>query len=156
MLQAEIFETQIELAGDIVIDPFRYGDSLGLRQAFQARGNVDGIAIDIAVLMDDVSLVHADAMANAALLGKALIAFGRFSLNSDSCTNRIDDARKLRQKAIAEILDHPPLVVGDGGLDHLLLKGSERNEGAFLIHADEPAIANDVGGQYCGEATLHG
>jgi hypothetical protein len=54
------------LAGD--------ADAAGLRDPFEPRRDVDAVAIDPGLVVDDVTQVDADAEAHAARLGHRLVA----------------------------------------------------------------------------------
>src|SRR5579864_5819731 len=60
-LLADVLEGEVEAAGGVFLDAGRDADATGLGQGFEARGNVDPIAEDVAVLDDDVADIDADA-----------------------------------------------------------------------------------------------
>jgi len=54
LLLAQILERQIDLAGDILLHARRNAHAARLRQPFEARGNVDAVAKDVAVFDESV------------------------------------------------------------------------------------------------------
>ena len=65
LLLAEILEGDIELARASDRARRRDADAAGLGQRFKPRGDVDAVAIDVAVLDDDVAEIDADAKHDA-------------------------------------------------------------------------------------------
>ena len=62
---AEILEGEVEPSGGVLLHPRRDADAAGLGERFEASGDVDAVAEDVAVLDDDVTLVDADAELDA-------------------------------------------------------------------------------------------
>ena len=67
-LLAHILEGEVEPVADMVADRRRNRDAAGLGDAFDARRDVDAVAIDVVVLDDDVAEIDADAELDAAIL----------------------------------------------------------------------------------------
>jgi hypothetical protein len=66
-LLAHVFESEVELAHRILPDPGRNANAARLGQAFEAGGDIDAVAEDVAVLDDDVADVDANAELDASL-----------------------------------------------------------------------------------------
>jgi hypothetical protein len=87
-------------------------DAAGLGQCFQTSGDVDAVAVDVAVF-DDVADVDADAELDAPVLGLGRLALRDAILDRDRAFDRIDGARELDQRALAHELDHASAVLGN-------------------------------------------
>jgi hypothetical protein len=71
-------------------------------------------------------------------------------LDFDGALDRLNGGGELDQKAIAHQLDDAPFAFSDLRFDQLFSMGFDRSQGARLIFPNEAAVANYVGGQYCG------
>ena len=127
----------------------------GLGDAFKAGGDVDAVAENIAVLDDDVADVDADAELDALVLRHAGIALGHAALNGDRATHGVDDAGELDQDAVARGLDDAAGMFGDPGVQEFAAMRLEARERAFLVVADQPAVAGDVRCEDCGQPPLN-
>jgi hypothetical protein len=61
--------------------------------------------------------------------------------------HRVDHAAEFDEAAVAGALDDAPVVRGDGGIDQIAAQPPEPRQGAVLVGAREPAVADDVGHQ---------
>ncbi len=123
----------------------------GSASALQPGGDVDAVAEDVAVLDHDVADMDAHAELDAAIGGDLGIARRHRALHVDGAAHGIDDAGELDQQAVAGGLHQAAAMVGDGGLEKLGAVRRERRDGAFLVEADEAAVACDVGRQHGGK-----
>ena len=80
-------------AGDA--DPARLGDPL------QPRGDVDAVAVNVAVFDDHITRVDADAELDARVLGGGIVACCHPPLHCDGAGDRFDDTREFNQDSIA-------------------------------------------------------
>jgi hypothetical protein len=69
----------------------------------QTGGDVDAVAEDVVVLDDDVSEIDADAEMDPLAVGQLRVAVNHPALHLDSATDRVDDALKLDQHAVASV-----------------------------------------------------
>ncbi len=53
--------------------------------------------------------------------------------------------------AVAGALDDAPVMRGDGGIDQIATQAPQPRQGAILVRAGEPAVADNVGDQDCSE-----
>jgi len=95
--------------------------------------------------------MNADAEFDSAVVRHAGVALDHAALNLDGAAHRVDDAAELDQSAVASALDYPPVVHGDRRVDEIAAQGPEPREGAVLVRPGEPAEADDVSGQDCGQ-----
>ena len=123
----------------------------GSAKSFEPGRDVDAVAKDVAILDDDVALVDADAELDAALRWQRGIAFGHCRLHFGRASERVDDAGKLDQQAVAGGLDDAALMVGDLGIDQIAAERLEPAERPFFIGLDQPRIAGHIGGEDRGE-----
>ena len=94
--RAEIADREIEPPLDLPIGVLGEADRAGLGDAFEARGDVDAVAHQIAVgLLDDVAEMNADAELDAALGRQAGVALDHAVLHFDRAAHRVDHAAKL-------------------------------------------------------------
>ena len=84
---------------------------------------------------------------DAFVVRNAAVAFQHLVLNGDGAGNRVDDAGKFDQQAVAGGLDDASAVGGDGGIDGVLAHGLERAQRADFVGAHQAAVADDVRGQ---------
>ena len=99
LLLAEVAEGEIELAGGVLLHPPRDADAARLGQGFKAGGDIDPIAEDVAVFLnDDVALMDADAPVDAALRRGARVLLGHLGLDVAGAAQRINSAAKLREE----------------------------------------------------------
>ena len=69
-MRAHIFEGYIDLATNLPVSIIGNADTAGLRDPFEARGNIDAVAKDIVVVDDNIADVNADAKLDAIVLGR--------------------------------------------------------------------------------------
>ena len=124
------------------------------RDALEPGRDVDAVAVDAGLVVDDVAQVDADAELHAARLGHPLVARRHDGLDLDPALSRVDYARELGQDAIPRGVDDAAAVAADQRQDRRLvpLEVADRR-GLVLSH--EAAVAGDVGGENGGEPALH-
>jgi hypothetical protein len=112
---------------------------------FEARGDIDAIAHQIAVrLLDDVAKVNADAELDAALGRQAGVAFDHAVLYFDGATHGVDHAAEFDEAAVAGALDDAAVMQGDGRIDQVAAQRPKPRQNAILVRSREPAIADDI------------
>src|SRR4029077_8617973 len=96
----------VEPAAHLAVGVLGEADRAGIGDPFEARGDIDAIAHQIAVrLLDDVAKVNADAELDAALGRQAGVAFDHAGLHFDRAADGVDHAAKLDEAAVAGALD---------------------------------------------------
>src|SRR5262252_5017585 len=83
----------------------RNTDPAGLGERLQTCRDIDAVSVDVVAFNDDVTDVDANAKLYLPICGYADIALGHTPLHINGAANRIDDAGKLEQQAIASGLD---------------------------------------------------
>ncbi len=102
-------------------------------------------------LLDDVADVNPDAEVDSPVLRHAGVALDEAVLNLDRAADRVDDAAKLDDRAVAGAFDDPAVVGGDGGVDEVAAQTPQTRERPILVGAGQPAVPDDIGNQDRGE-----
>ena len=89
----------------------------GLGERLEPGGDVDAIAKDVVAIDDHVAEIDADPQLETALGRDRVIDGVRCSLHLDGAVQRVDDARKIRQQAVARGADDPPVMRRDQRVD---------------------------------------
>jgi hypothetical protein len=154
LLVSGILPGEIELAGDVFMDPSRDGDPPGLGQGLQTGGNIDPIAIVALLIADDLALVDTDAELDTPRLGYIGVARPDQPLNVGRGMDCTDDTAKLGEDAVAgRIDDVPAMLLNERQQRRLVLL--HRADRPLLVLAEEAAVAGDVGCQDRGQASIH-
>jgi hypothetical protein len=120
-------------------------DAAGLRKRLQAGRYIDAIPENIVRVEDNVPLINADSELDALALRHFGIALDHALLNLDGTAHRVYHAGKLNQHSVPGGLDDPAAVHGDLWVHELAPVGLEGGQGALLIGAHEPTVANNIG-----------
>ena len=147
MLLAAVLEHDIEAAFHIFLHPSRYADAAGLSDAFQARGDVDAIAEDVAIVRDDVADVNADAQLNPPGRRDIEVGAGHGKLDIDGTARRIDRAGKFSQHSVAGSPDDPAAMVHNLRIEQIHPVILELLDRSFLVQPHQPAVPGDIGRQ---------
>jgi len=156
LLLAEVLEGVIELVANVVADHSAYCDPTRLGQSLQACGHVYPIAEDVITFHNHIAQVDPDPELDPLIRRGVRIAIGHTPLDLDRTTNRVHYARKLRQEAVASVLDDPAPVVRDLWIDQLLEMGLEPRVRPLLIHSHQARVSRHVGGEDRGKAADRG
>src|SRR5712692_8253324 len=152
-LLAEVLVAQSELVLDLVMDGARDADAARVGKTFEARGDVDAIAVDLLAIHHHVTEVDADAEFHP-LLGRDIRVLGvERGLNLDGALDRVHDAGELGEYAVAGGIDESPAMLLDEPVNQFAV-GGKSAEGRLLVLPHEAAIAEDVGTEYGGELTF--
>ena len=146
--------SSVELAFDLLVGVVGNADCTRASQRLHAGGDVDAVAVDIALVDDDVTDIDADAELDPAIFGNGGVALGHAALDFHGATHGIDCARKLDQRTVARGFDDAAAVFGDLGIDEFATVGLERSESAFLVDAHQAAVASNVGCEDSGQSSF--
>ena len=152
-MAAERAVIEIELVSDVVVNGLRDADGAGLGERLEPGGDVDAIAKDVVAVDNHVAEIDADPQLQAALGRDRVVDRARGPLHLDGATQRVDDARKIRQHAVARGTDDPPAMRCDQRVDGAA-QLAERSMRAGLILAHQPAETDHIGMQDGGELPL--
>ena len=89
--------------------------------------------------------MNADSKVDAAVVGHAGVALGHAVLHFDRASDRVDDAAKLDEDAVAGALEHTPVVDCDRWVDQIAAQSPKPRQSAILVGADEAAKSDNVG-----------
>jgi len=110
--------------------------------------------VQITSVGDHVAEVHTHAKLDPRP-GLRAVAIDDLPLDCSRAAHGADDARELDEKPVSRSPDQPPAVLCDRGLNHLALNRLHARDRALLVHAHQPAVAGDVGGQDCGKLAFN-
>ena len=146
--RAEVGNQQVEPAAHLPIGVLGEADGSRPGNPFEARGDVDAVAHQVAVaLLDDVAQMNADAEFDAALRRQAGVALDHAVLHLDGAAHGVDHAAELDENAVPGALDDAPVMQSDGRVDEVAAQRPQPRQGAILVRARQPAVADHVGGQ---------
>src|SRR5205085_10496356 len=92
---AQIVESQTQALADMVTDRPRDADLSRVCQPFEPGRHIHAVAVNIAVLNDDVSEIDPHTENDCLFLGDTGIAFGHAALDRDRTRDCLDHAREL-------------------------------------------------------------
>jgi hypothetical protein len=147
LLIAHILESEIELVAHLVAHDPADANAAGIRQGFEAGGDIDTVAVDVVLVDNDVAEIDPDAEPDAAVLGHAGFAIYHCPLQLGGTADRVHDAREFRQHAIAGILDDAPGMLADLRVDEFAAMRLEPLVGALLVHAHQARVACHISGE---------
>ena len=145
---ALVHETKIKLVAHLLMDRAGDGDAPRLRDAFDARRDIHAVAHQVVALDDDIADMNADTQRQATQI------IGR--LYRPGTVNGLYGAGELDQEAVAHRLEEPPCVLGDLGLDDPRPQFFQLRQRSGLVAAHKLRVADHVGHQDSGKATLLG
>jgi hypothetical protein len=122
----------------------------GIRDPFEARGDVHPISEKVVAFDQHVAEVDADAVDDASVFGDGLVALGHHRLNGDRAIHCGDDGWEFDEHGVAHGLESPAALRRRDGLRRLspLAHGLSRPR---LVLAHHARVADDVGGEDRGE-----
>jgi len=127
-------------------------DTARLGERLHAGRDIDAVAEDVVAIDDYVTEIDPDPEPDPALLGHLRLAVNHPALDLDRTAHGINNARKLRQEAVACVLDYPTPVLRDLRIDQLLEVPLQPIVRPLLVRAHQPRVSRDVSGQDRGEA----
>jgi hypothetical protein len=137
----------------MVVDAARDADAASLGESLEARGDVDAVAEDVAVLDHDVADIDADAEPHAARRVERPVCGCDVALDVDGAFHGGEDAGELGEHAVTGGAADASAMLRDEGVGDGAM-GGQRRQRAFLVAAHQPAIALDVGGEDGDELSL--
>ncbi len=137
----------------LLVDGCRDADAAWLREPVQPRRDVDAVSVDLLSLNHHVPEVDADAEVHPAVGGERIVPGADDALDLEGAARRVEGARELGQQVVARgVHDAPAMLPHQHG--ELLAVGGEGVKGLLLVRRHEPAGADHVGGEDCGESAL--
>ena len=151
---ARILKAHIDPVADAFVDDGRHANAAGFGQRFETGGNVDAVAVNVVALDDDVAEIDADPQNDFRLAQRFVRHKAVRALHGECAMDGIHNTGEFRDRAVADQLDHAPVVGGDCRIeDHLpvLLEGRERS---LLVDPHQARIADHVGREDRRELTV--
>jgi hypothetical protein len=142
----------VELASHLVEDNARHTDPARLGDRLEPGRDIDTVAVDIAMLDDDVAKVDADSEPDRLFVSEFRIAFGEGLLDCDRALNRINRAGEFDERTVAHQFCDPAMVARDSGFDDRLAELDQRSERSGLVLAHEATVADDIECHHCGKS----
>ena len=127
----------------------------GLGEGLEPGGDVDAIAEDVVAIDDDVAKIDTDPQLETAFGRHRVVDGTRCPLHLEGAVQRVDDARKIRQQAVACGADDPSAMRRDQRVDSAA-EPSECLMRTRLILAHQAAEADHIRMQNGGEFPLPG
>ncbi len=153
-LLAQILERIGQPVADLVAHDARHAKAARLGQAFEPRRDIHSVAEDVVAVDDDVAEIDPDPEVDAPVFGDFGIAVDHRPLDLDGAADRIDDAGKLDQHAVAGGLDDAAAMLGDLRVGKLASMGFEPRQRSFLVCSHQPRVAGRIGGEDRGETAF--
>jgi len=150
-----IFERVSKLGTYVLVHRSGHADAAGIRQRFEAAGNVDPVTMNILVNRQDVTKVDADAQVNALPIRVGGVPLSHRLLQRDGAGYGLHRTRELHQDAIAFDPDDPARVLPNlrpHDVAQYILQTPPRTD---LVLSSEAAIAHHVGKQDSLYSALH-
>src|SRR6266550_4270909 len=82
-------------------------DAAGRGEAFETRGEVDAVAIDVVRRNDNVTEIDAHPELHPPSFRQSGISRTHRALHFQGAADRVDDARELDKSAVSSVLDDP-------------------------------------------------
>jgi hypothetical protein len=143
--RAQIAHGEIESRLDLPIRLFGQTNGTGLGDAFQARGDIDAIAHQVAVaLLDHIAKMDADAELDTALGREASIALDHAVLHLNGAARGIYHTAELNDGSIAGALHYAPVMRGDGGIEQIAPQPAQPRQCALLVGAGKLAVSGYI------------
>ena len=102
IVRADVLECDIDLTLDLQIYRLGQADAAGIGHAFEARGDVNAVAVKCAVVFGDhVAQIEADTEMHLPVFGELTVAAGKLLLNIDRRAQRFHRTGELGQQVVA-------------------------------------------------------
>ena len=121
-------------------------DAARIGERLEPRRDIDAVAIDVVAVDDDVAEIDADPQLDCRFAWRQY-ARSDSVLNVDSAFDRVDDARELNQRSVADQLDDAAITGSDRGIEEAFAKVLQCGERAGLVAGHQARIADHIGGQ---------
>ena len=152
--RADVDKSHRQLSLHLLMHRARNADAADFGQAFEACGDVDTIAKEIALAHNHVADANADAVEHLPAVRISEVPRAHAFLDIDGAAYRVDGARELGKNCIAGGIEN----AAAGYRDEVVSSGSTRHHSPqrlFFIIGDQPAVLGDVGHQNSGDLAFH-
>ena len=145
-LLAAVVEGNVQPVLDLVAYHAADADVTWFGQSFEAGGDIDTVAVDVALVEDHVAEIDSDAELDPAFHRHIGIVLNHRPLDFDGAAHRINDAGELDEQPIAGSLDDAAPVLLDLGIRQLAPDRLQRAERPFLVRPHQQRITGNIGG----------
>ena len=132
-LFSDIVKSKRQPVTYVVADRTRDADAAWLGQSLQSRRDVDAVAIDVVTIGYHIAKINSGAEGDALVFGCRCVTVDHCSLDLCGAADRIDNARKFHQHAVAGVLYNATTVFRDLRINQLAKMSFEAFVRAFLI-----------------------
>ena len=116
----------------------------GLRQRFEARRDIDALAIDVAALANHVTQINACPKDDAALFAQPGICLAHLALEFDSRFDGVESAGEFDKHPVAHHLHDPAVMGANGRFEDAGAPLHKRRQRAGFVGFHEPAVADYI------------
>src|SRR5208282_5485812 len=102
---AQIFIGKFQFSADFLVDLAGNANAARLGDSLQPRGNVDAVAEDTIIVVDDIAEIDAHAKLHPPRGVDSGIAFDHLALDGDGALDRVHHAGELGQYTVAGSVD---------------------------------------------------
>ena len=150
-----VFECEAKPVADVIADRSGNRDAAGRGDSLEARRHIHTVPEYVLAVDDHIAQIDPHAKLDAAVLRHVLVAPRHGPLDLRRAGNRVHDARKLHQHAVAGNFDNAAMVLCDLTVDEFPAVRLQRSQRAHLIQAHQTAETNHVGGEDRGKTAFH-
>ena len=122
--------------------------------AFQPRGNVDAVAVEIVAIDDQVAQVQAHAEHKRSVCRLVAVGLGHGLLKLDGGAQRIDCAGELDQSPVAGQLDQTPSVFRQNRIEVFGTVLTQARQRPALVTPHQAGVADNVCSNDCRQFAL--
>src|SRR5262249_20118282 len=149
-----VLEEDVEFSLDVFQPSARHANATGLSKTFQTCRHVNAVPEDVATVDDYVANIDADAKFNPLFVRHIRVTLGHIALDIERATHRVNNAGELGQQAVASVLDNPPAVLSDLGINEGAQVILELGVRSLFVLPGQTAVASHICGQDGGQFTL--
>ena len=125
---------------DLFVSGVRQTNAAWFRDTFEAGGDVDAVAHQIAVsLFDYIAQMDADTKLDAPLRRQAGIALNHARLHRDGAAHRVHNAAEFQEQAVASRFDYAAVMHRYERIDQVATQRAQPRQRQFLVHARSDA-----------------
>ncbi len=153
-MRPDVLECGLDLALDLQIKRLGQTDAARLGHALEARGDVDAVAVECAIVLGDhIAQIEADAEVHLPVFGELTVVAGKLVLDIDRRAQRLHGAGELGKQVVAGRIDHAAVMAGDVISEDLPVLGQGLDSGGLVV-AHQSRVASHVGAEYCRQFTF--
>ena len=146
LLIAKVLISKTDFCADFLVDLAGHADTARFRDSLQPRSDVDAVAEDSIIVVDNVTEVDADTKLHTPLGLDCGIAFDHLPLNGDCAFDCVQHTGELGQYAVSGRIDDTSAKLANHR-QHDRLMALEVAHRPRFVRTHQGAIAGDVCGQ---------